>query len=158
MTGGRKVPPSNALGLLLHHPELAGAFLTFSTQIARSTLPRRTRELAILRVAWRRGCRYEWAQHVRSGVRHGLTEQDLEEVRSGAPTLVNRAVDELETDSRLSDATCAELSKELDTRQLMDLVFTIGAYALMATAFNTFDVRLDEDLPDGGFDREAEAS
>jgi hypothetical protein len=43
-------------------------------------------------------------------------------------------------------------SDGLDDQQLMDLVFTIGAYDLLAMAFRTFDVPLDADLrlPRGG--------
>ncbi|MET9968974.1 carboxymuconolactone decarboxylase family protein [Streptomyces sp. NPDC006356] len=152
LTGGRRVPPSNALGLLLRHPALSKAFLTFNTHLlARNTLPEKTRELAILRVAWRHRCRYEWAQHVLIGRRAGVTDEELTEVREGAGTLVNRAVDELATSSTLSDETYAELAKELDEQQLMDFVFTVGAYGTLALAFNTFGVELDEGLDDGGF-------
>jgi AhpD family alkylhydroperoxidase len=151
LTGGRKVPPSNVLGLLLHHPELAKSFLTFSTHLlARNSLPEKTRELAILRVAWRRECRYEWAQHVLIGRRAGVEEDDLEQVRTGAGTLVNRAVDELETSSTLSDGTYAELAGELDERQLLDFVFTVGAYGMLAAALNTFEVEPDSGLDDEG--------
>ncbi|WP_460071408.1 carboxymuconolactone decarboxylase family protein [Streptomyces sp. YKOK-I1] len=153
LTGGRKVPPSNALGLLVRHPRLAKAFLTFNTHLLlRNSLPPRTRELAILRVAWRRGCAYEWAQHVLIGRQAGLTDEELTEVRTGSPTLVNRAVDELDATSALSDAVYEELAKELDEHQLMDFVFTVGAYGTLAMAFNTFGLELDEGLPDGGFD------
>ena len=38
------------------------------------------------------------------------------------------------------------LSRELQTRQLMDVVFTVGAYEVFAMAMRTFDVPLDEDL------------
>ncbi|MFJ8105745.1 carboxymuconolactone decarboxylase family protein [Streptomyces sp. NPDC096132] len=153
LTGGRKVPPSNALGLLVHHPELARAFLTFNTHLLmRNSLPPRTRELVILRVAWRRRCRYEWAQHLLMGRQAGVTEAELEEVRTGAGTLVNRAVDELDTTSTLSDTTYEELAKQLDEHQLMDFVFTVGAYGTLAMAFNSFGLELDEGLPGGGFD------
>ncbi|HET9874887.1 MAG TPA: carboxymuconolactone decarboxylase family protein, partial [Mycobacterium sp.] len=55
----------NALGTLARHPDLAKAFLKFNVHLLfRSTLPERLRELAILRVAYRRGCSYEWAHHV----------------------------------------------------------------------------------------------
>jgi AhpD family alkylhydroperoxidase len=152
LTGGRKVPPSNVLGLLLHHPELAKSFLTFTAHLlARNSLPEKTRELAILRVAWRSECRYEWAQHVLIGRRAGVTEEELEQVRTGADTLVNRAVDELETSSTLSDGTYAELAKELDDRQLLDFVFTVGAYGMLAAALNTFEVEPDAGLDDGEF-------
>ncbi|MFD5002957.1 carboxymuconolactone decarboxylase family protein [Streptomyces mutabilis] len=150
LTGGRKVPPSNVLGLLLHHPALAESFLTFSAHLlARNSLPDKVRELAILRVARRRGCRYEWEQHVVIGRRAGVTEEELEQVRAGADTLVNRAVDELETSSTLSDGTYARLAREFDSRQLLDFVFTVGAYGMLAAALNTFEVEPDAGLGDG---------
>ncbi|MFI1707269.1 carboxymuconolactone decarboxylase family protein [Streptomyces griseoruber] len=153
LTGGRTIPPSNALGLLLNHPRLAKAFLTFSTQLVyRGTLPDRTRELAILRVAWRRRCRYEWAHHIRMAPRAGITEDELDQVRRGADTLVNRAVDELETAFALSDETYAELAGELDERQLMEFVFIVGAYGLQALAYNAFGVEPDAGMDDAGMD------
>ncbi|MEU9242668.1 carboxymuconolactone decarboxylase family protein [Streptomyces sp. NPDC048385] len=151
LTGGRTIPPSNALGLLLHHPRLAKAFLTFSTQLLyRSTLPPKIRELAILRVAWRHQCRYEWAHHVLTAREVGVTEEELEGVRQGENTLVNRAVEQLSTDCFLSDEVYAELAKDLDAQQLMDLVFTVGTYALQAMAYNTFGVEPDAGMDDGG--------
>jgi len=151
LTGGRTVPPSNALGLLLNHPQLAKAFLTFSTHLLyRSTLPARTRELTILRVAWRHRCRYEWAHHVLIAREAGVTEEELDEVRQGAGTLLNQAVDELETTSYLSDEVYEELAKHMDERQLMDFVFTVGAYRLQAMAYNTFEVEPDPGMDDGG--------
>ncbi|AVV45646.1 carboxymuconolactone decarboxylase family protein [Streptomyces sp. ID05-04B] len=151
LTGGRTVPPSNVLGLLLNHPELAKAFLTFGTHLLyRSTLPARTRELTILRVAWRHRCRYEWSHHVSLARAAGVTETELEEVRRGAPTLLNRAVDELETTSSLSDEVYGELAKDMDERRLMDFVFTVGAYGMQAMAYNTFGVEPDPGTDDGG--------
>jgi len=150
---GRKLPPSNALGLFARHPALATAFLTFNKHLlGDSTLPARTRELAILRVAWRRRCKYEWAQHLLIARKAGVTDEEIVQIQEGSPTLLSRAVDELEVDGELSDPTYAELSAELDDRQLMDLVFTIGTYGLLAMAFNTFGVELDPGLPDPDFD------
>jgi AhpD family alkylhydroperoxidase len=147
---GRKLPPSNVLGLLARHPDLARSFLTFNKHLlGSSTLPPRTRELAILRVAWRRRCRYEWAQHVLIARRAGVTDAEIAEVRAGTGTLLNGAVDELETESRLSDKTYAALAENLDERQLMDLVFTVGAYGLLAMALNSFEVELDPGLDPG---------
>jgi alkylhydroperoxidase family enzyme len=57
-----------------------------------------------------------------------------------------RAADELVADARIGDATYAVLSRALETRQLMDVVFTVGAYELFAMAMRTFDVPLDDDL------------
>lgn len=153
---GRKLPPSNVLGLFAQHPELARAFLTFNGYLlSASKLPVRTRELAILRVAWRRRSAYEWAQHVLIARRAGVTDDEIAGIRAGAPTLINRAVAELDEQSRWSDDTYQELAAELDDRQLMDLVFTIGTYGLLAMAFNTFDVELDPGLAGENFDDRA---
>lgn len=154
ISGGRKLPPNNVLGLLARHPALARAFLTFNAHLLTdSTVPARTRELAILRIAWRRRCRYEWAQHVQIARRAGVTDEEIAGIRAGAATLITKAVDELDEDSCLSDETYRALAAELDDRQLMDLVFTIGTYSLLAMAFNTFGVELDPGLPDGDFEK-----
>ena len=57
-----------------------------------------------------------------------------------------RAVDELVADAEITDGTWQELAVELDRHQLMDLVFTVGAYDLLAMAFKSFGVELDDDL------------
>ncbi len=150
---GQQPPPNNVLGLLARHPVLAKAFLRYNLHLlTTSTLPERTRELAILRMAWRRRCRYEWAQHVRLARQAGVTDAEIEEVRTGAATLLNRAADELDQDSFLSEQTYRALAAELDDRQLMDLVFTVGTYGMLAMAFNTFGVALEPGLDSENFD------
>jgi 4-carboxymuconolactone decarboxylase len=162
--GGRPLVPSNVLGLLANHPPLAKAFLTWNAYLLgrASTLTPRTRELAILCVAWRRRCRYEWAQHVQLALRAGVTDEEIARVRSGLTDtgdtgdplagLIIMAVNELDTHSTLSDETYKALAGTFDDRQLMDLVFTIGTYGLLAMAFNTFGLELDPGLSDEGFD------
>ncbi|MEV6508794.1 carboxymuconolactone decarboxylase family protein [Streptomyces sp. NPDC051642] len=147
----RKLPEANVLGIFQRHPALARAFLTFNLHLNTTTLPVRVRELAVLRVAWRRGSRYEWASHVLIGRKAGVTEAEIDEVRTGADTLLNRAVDELDTDSGLSDATYAALAAHLDEHQLMDLVFTVGAYTMLTMALNTFGVELDPAISEENF-------
>ncbi|MEV8540756.1 carboxymuconolactone decarboxylase family protein [Streptomyces sp. NPDC051572] len=147
----RKLPQANVLGIFQRHPALARAFLTFNMHLNTTALPVRVRELAVLRVAWRRGSRYEWASHVLIGRKAGVTEAEIDEVRTGADTLLNRAVDELDADSGLSDATYAALAADLDEHQLMDLVFTIGAYTMLTMALNTFGVELDPAISEENF-------
>jgi 4-carboxymuconolactone decarboxylase len=131
---------------MLRHPVLAQAFLGFNAHLlGRSTLPPRLRELAILRMAHRRQCRYEWVHHVVMGGQVGLTEAEIEAVTRGQAdneldAAVLTAVDELDEMSNLSDPTWATLREHLDEHQRMDLIFTIGAYCLLAMAFNTFGV------------------
>jgi 4-carboxymuconolactone decarboxylase len=145
----------NALGLLARHPELTTAFhhltghLLFGT-----TLSPLARELLVLRVAAVRGAEYEWVQHVVLAGDAGLTGEDIDRVAEGPQAegwspfdgALVAAVDELLADARIEDATWKVLAAELDDRQLMDLVFTVGAYDLLAMAFRTFEVPLDADL------------
>ena len=57
-----------------------------------------------------------------------------------------RAVDELLDDALIADETWATLAAAFDERQLMDVVFTVGAYDVLAMALRTFAVPLDDDL------------
>ena len=145
----------NALTMLVHHPKLARVFLRFNVQLLYgSSLPAQLRELAILRTAYRRNCEYEWVHHVTMGKEAGLTDSDIEDLQHGAGRdelhqAVINAADELDEASRLSPATEAVLSQHLDEHQLMELVFTVGCYTMLAMAFNTFGVELDE-KPESG--------
>lgn len=140
-----------ALSTLVRHPDLTKAFLGFNVYLLfRSSLPARIREVAILRVAHRRACTYEWAHHVELAKTVGLTDDDVEAIRRGEAAdeldrLVLNAVDELDEKSTLSDATWAALGEHLNERQRMDFVFTVGAYAMLAMAFNSFDVQLEKE-------------
>lgn len=146
-TEGERPKALNALGTFAHHPELATAYHHFVGHLLYgTTLSLQQRELVILRVAAVRGCEYEWLQHVVIGGDVGLTAEEIDAVRAGADTPLLRAVDELLENARISDATWTALAGELDTQQLMDLVFTVGAYDLLAMVFLSFDVAIDDDL------------
>jgi alkylhydroperoxidase family enzyme len=145
----------NALGMLAHHPELTTAYNHFNGHVLfASTITPRQRELLVLRVAVLRDADYEWAQHAVLAGDAGISEAELEQVRSDPldadwspfEAALLTAADELVRDARLSDGTWATLATELDVQQLMDVVFTVGAYDLLAMAFRTFDVELDDDL------------
>ncbi len=138
---------------LAHHPKLAKRWLVFGTHIlSKNSLPPREREILILRIGWLCQSEYELAQHARIGKAVGLTDEDLKRIAAGpdAPgwdpfeaTLL-RAVDELNTDKCISDATWQALSERYDTKQLLDLVFTVGQYNLVSMALNTLGVQLEE--------------
>ncbi len=145
----------NVLGTLAQHPALARSFHTFNGHVLfATTLSVRQRELIVLRVAAVRQADYEWAQHVVLAADAGLGPDEVARVAEGpeAPgwspldQAVVRAVDELVADALITDATWAALAAELDEQQLMDLVFTVGAYDLLAMALRSFGVELDDDL------------
>jgi len=145
----------NVLGTLAQHPQLARAYNTLNGHLLfATTLSARQRELLILRVAAVRTSAYEWAQHVIIGADAGLDEGEIARIAEGPGVpgwdpleqAMISAVDELVHDAMITDATWDKLAMELDERQLMDLVFTVGAYDLLAMAFRSFRVPLDEDL------------
>ena len=145
----------NVLGTLARYPALARAFHTFNGHVLfATTLTVRQRELAVLRVAALRHADYEWAQHVVLAGDAGITGDEVARVAEGpdAPgwspleEAILRAADELLVDALITDATWAALSRELDQHQLMDLVFTVGAYDTLAMAFRSFGIELDDDL------------
>ena len=140
---------------MARHPDLTKAFNTFNGHILfNSTLSPRQRELLVLRVASLRASEYEWAQHAVLAGDVGLDDDDIARIAEGpeasgwstADRAMLRAVDELIGVGTVSDGTWETLSGLLDEQQLMDLVFTVGAYEILALAFRSFGIELDEDL------------
>ena len=150
--GGRVL---NIFQTLARHPKLLKRWLVFGNHVlAKSTLSARERELLILRTGWNCRAEYEWGQHVVIGKAVGLTDDEIGRITRGpdAPgwdpfeaTLL-RAADELHRDSRIGDATWSALSARFDTRQLLDLIFTVGQYTLVSMALNSLGVQLDEGI------------
>jgi AhpD family alkylhydroperoxidase len=145
----------NTLGTFAHHPELAHAFLTFNGHVlGATTLSPRQREILVLRVAAVRRCAYEWAQHVAIARDAGLDDGEIARIAYGADApfwgaldaALLRSVDELLDEGAIGEATWAVLAAELDARQLLDVVFTVGAYATVAMMMRSFDLELDDDL------------
>lgn len=142
----------HGLGVMLRHPALAKAFLTFNNHVAvASSVSKRIRELLILRISWLRRSEYEFVQHVVLGRNAGLSEAELERVQLGpdapgwAPVDADlvRAVDELHADARIQDTTWARLSAHFSTTELMDIVLAVGCYDVLAMVFKTFGAQLE---------------
>ena len=145
----------NVLGTFAHHPELTAAFMRFNAHVLYgSTLSPRQRELAVLRVAALRDATYEWAQHALMALDCGIDEAEVARVAvgpdapgwSGPEQAMLRAVDELVRDATISDATWTALRDDFDNQQWLDLVFTVGAYDVLAMALGMCGTPLDDDL------------
>ncbi len=156
-TEGDAIPIPNVLATLMHHPALAGPFLTYNNVLLRTpALGHRARELVILRVAWRTRAGYEWAQHVRLATGAGVTGDEIEAIARGTDLEVwtpleadlLAATDQLIDSYRVDDQTWSRLAGQhgLDERQLVELVFVVGTYTGLAMAFNSFGLQLDAEL------------
>ncbi len=142
----------NVFATLAQHPKLLKRWMVFANHVLfKSALPARARELLILRTAWHCRSDYEWGQHQRIARAAGLSDEEIQRVAEGpeAPgwatgdAALLRAADELMDDKVVSDATWAALAESLGTDGLMDVVFTVGNYAMLAMALNSFGVERD---------------
>ena len=145
----------SALAIFLNHPSLAKAIFPLTRHLLYDCLlPNRDRELLVLRVAWLRKAPYEWAQHVAIAQNCGVSDEEILRVGQGESAvqwtpkdkLLMTAVDELFDSACLSDTTWGGLGEFYNEQELMEVVVTVGAYDLMAMAFNSFGLQTSEDL------------
>ena len=138
-------------------PRVARAFCTLNGHLlCATTLTERQRELVIMRVAVAQKSSYEWAQHVPMARDAGLTDLEIAGVAYGPDSPVwgdidaslMRAVDGLIEHGSISDATWTALRTHLDNQQILDVIFTTGAYTTVAWMVESLGIALDDDLRD----------
>jgi 4-carboxymuconolactone decarboxylase len=152
---------TNDFRTLARHPELLKGVMPFAAYVSRqSTLTPRHREMLILRTAWLCRAEYVWASHVPiAQARQGPTNPPLtaDEVRRVAEgpeargwtpfeAALLRLADELHVNAFVSDATWSTLAAQYDQKQLVDAVFAVAEYTMLAAAMNAFGVQPDEGL------------
>ena len=111
----------------------------------------RYREILVLRVAWRTRSGYEWSQHVRIAQQCGLTAEHVQAAIDGPDaalwTPVERALvaatDEMIDRSVVSDKTWGELRPHFDDKQLIELLYVVGAYVCLAMVTNSVGLTPD---------------
>ncbi len=150
--GGPALSRLNISMTLAQHPELAIPYLNFGMHILNaSTLSPRVREVATLRTAWLYHSEYQWDKHVQAAQRIGMSPAELEAIKTGADAPVwseferhlIRAVDQLRNDTAIDDETWQGLAEHLNRRQLLDFLFTVGSYAMLAMVMNAVGVQLE---------------
>lgn len=155
LRGGGRPNGMNALSTLAHHPGLTKGFHAFTGHILfNTTMTLRQRELVILRVASKRGAEYEWLQHVVLAMDNGISREEIAAVEtpdesvtwSPLEAAMLEAVDQLLVDAKIAAPTWEVLAAELDEQQLMDLIFTVGAYDALAMMFRSLEIEVDDDL------------
>lgn len=149
----RPGPVLNIFRTLAHAPKALTRFNSWGGYVLsrRNDLTPRQREIVILRTGFLCKSGYEWTQHVRIGLRDGLTEDEIARIKRGADAgwdpadaALIRAADELHADQFITDPTWAELKRHFSDKQCMDVVFTAAQYTQVSMFLNTFGVQLDE--------------
>jgi 4-carboxymuconolactone decarboxylase len=134
-------------------PALCKAWLEFTDYLLReSTLPIRDRELLILRIGYLNQGAYEWAAHRGLALSVGISEQELKDITIGSAaagwnewdSTLLRAAEELHEVALVSDETWVQLEGRYDKRQMMEVVFTVGQYNMVAMYLNSLGVQFEE--------------
>jgi AhpD family alkylhydroperoxidase len=141
---------------LAQHPDMARVFYPFGRQLlVNSTLPARQRELLTLRVSWLYQCEYEWGHHLQWARNVGVSDAEIEALKGDTDAFpwgeldlaVLRAVDQLRDRNAIDDEVWTVLAQHLDTRQLMELVLTIGHYVMLSWAIAAWGTELEPGWP-----------
>ena len=130
----------NLFRMQLYNPAIADGWLRLGSAVRfKSELDDATRELAICLVARTTGAEYEWRAHRRIAHDLGFSEAALDAIvdwRNGEFDERQRSVlqltEELTKTVKVEDATFGVANKQLNPRQIVELVTTVGYYNMVA--------------------------
>jgi alkylhydroperoxidase family enzyme len=142
---------TNLHKLLVNSPDMARVFNGLGGYIRfKSKLDPRLRELAILQVGWLEKSEYEFTHHVKIGREFGVTDEDIQglmDETEGKPShleplarAILRGAREMARELAMSDATFAEIKKELSDEHVTDLVVTIAFYCAVVRVLATMQI------------------
>lgn len=139
-----------------HHPVLANAFSPLNIHLLGpgNTLPIKQRQIAIMRVAWITKATYMWSSHLNTSKLCGLTDEFYAPVQRGADdpyfsafeATIIRATEDLVREQKISDANWQALMAEWDEKQMLDFLFTVGCYTMVAGVMRSTGAERQEDL------------
>jgi 4-carboxymuconolactone decarboxylase len=149
------MPELNVFRMLAHADGALVPFLRFAGALwGESELSPARRELAILQVAASSGAEYEWVQHVAIASAEGVSDEQIEAIRSGdreascfeAPErAVLRLAEAVVTEPRVEDEAFAEIGRRLSDREIVEVHLITGLY--LALGRLTTNLELDPDEP-----------
>jgi 4-carboxymuconolactone decarboxylase len=140
----------NLARVFVQHPAAYRTFIPFAEQLfLRSSLPQREREILILRALELCDENYDLAHHVIIAREVGMSDPEIEAARQGAAGLpdfeqtLTKAAAELVHDHCISDPTWQALAQRYSVEQLMEVVFLVGLYVMMAMGTKSFGIQLE---------------
>ncbi len=153
-----KLGALNVMKALMHQPDLFRRWSIFANHfLFKSTLPARTREMLILRVAWRTDCEYEWSQHLKmSAACCGFGPKEFGAIIHGPATTfwtneeqtLLRVVDAIVEGPAVTDRLWEKLTDHWSTSEILDILAMIGNYVMLAMALNTLRIPPDPGYPE----------
>src|ERR1700726_1531374 len=142
---------TNLHKLFVKPPDMARAFNGIGGYIrSKSKLDPRLRELAILQVGWLEKSEYDFTHHVKIGKEFGVTDEDIAGMMAeteGKPSALEPLATEILKGARqvvrelaMSEATFAEIKRNLSDEQMTDLVLTIAFYCAVVRVLATMKI------------------
>lgn len=138
-----------------HHPRLAEAFSPLNVHLlSTSTLPVKERQIAIMRTAWLCKATYMWSSHLNTSKLCGLSDDMYHPIQNGPDDpyfseferTVLLATEDLVTNRKISDDNWEALSAQWNEKQLLDFLFTVGCYVMVAGVMRSTGVERQDDL------------
>ena len=142
-----------ALEILIRHAELYKAHMDVAKKyLSDCEMDIRDRELAILRIGWLSRAPFEWGSHVKIAKRNGITSEEIARLIEGSSApgwskrdrAIIRAVEELHSDSMISDDTWSNLQEFYNDKKLIEVVILAGQYKTVAYYQNSLRLPLPE--------------
>ncbi len=140
--------------VLMNSPELAGKVAAVGEHLryGDSTLPASVREIAVLATGQALKCQYVFTHHVPPAKEAGVADDVINAIRDGVPTrrllpkdgVIVQFARELLGEKKVHDATFGAVEHLLGMRGTVELVATIGYYAMLCYVNNSLEVGLEE--------------
>ncbi len=148
--------PSGKLNIFRLHCHAPTCFPAYS-QLAQAIfatldVPPLERELVVLVVAVLQDCEYEWAQHAQIATAMGIPQQQIDAISKSEFTSAvfnerEQALFEFTQQTvknvRVEDAAYAAVAAFYSHRQIIELLYTIGSYMMLARIMEVAQIELD---------------
>ena len=151
-----RTTPSGKLNIFRLHAHAPTVFPGYSAMaqaiFAKLDVPPLERELVVLMIAELEQCEYEWAQHEQIARSMGIPEAQIAAVQAGQyeSDVFNareRALFEFTRQTvrsvRVDDAAFNAVAAFYTHRQIIELLFTIGSYMMLARIMEVAQIELD---------------
>lgn len=146
--------PLNVLRMMANAPASFVPFGGFARSILfESQLDPRKREIAVLRVAKVTNALYEWTHHVAVAKQCGVTDDEIEKIRTENPVaslgeegnLLCRVADEISLEVRLSDKALSQILDRYGVREATELILCVSYFNMVSRFLESTRVPLEND-------------
>lgn len=144
--------PLNVFRMAANAPSSFMAFAGFASSILiESQFDPRKREIAVLRVARVTHADYEWTHHATVAKKHGVTDGQIEKIRTEDPVtslgdednLLCRVADEISRNVRISDEALAEILERYGVRGATELILCVSYFNMVSRFLESTRVPLE---------------